>query len=217
MDVPAKIVQGRTLVPLRFVGEVFGGQVNWDASTNTINIATPQPVDSDLSALTVEGDYINLRSGPGTEYDQVGTALRGTRFTALLKLGDWYQVEWHGKQVWVAGWLVKSLWPSSSGSTGQGSEQASQDTNQPSIQQPLARKSPWNTGMIRNGRLNMHAEHRCKVHIKLYILTFTFSRRKKARGNLQLLEQYHRGRPRRNDLVVEISLPDGFESDAAKD
>lgn len=38
LDVPAKIVNGRTLAPLRFVGEAFGGQVNWDAKTQNITM-----------------------------------------------------------------------------------------------------------------------------------------------------------------------------------
>ncbi|MBP1760849.1 MAG: Metallo beta lactamase family protein [Firmicutes bacterium] len=38
LDVPAKIVNGRTLAPLRFVGEAFGGAVAWDGTTQTITI-----------------------------------------------------------------------------------------------------------------------------------------------------------------------------------
>jgi beta-lactamase superfamily II metal-dependent hydrolase len=42
LDVPAKIVNGRTLAPLRFVGEAFGGAVAWDGTTQTITIVSPQ-------------------------------------------------------------------------------------------------------------------------------------------------------------------------------
>lgn len=42
LDVPAKIVNGRTLAPLRFVGEAFGGAVAWDGTTQTITIISPQ-------------------------------------------------------------------------------------------------------------------------------------------------------------------------------
>ena len=38
LDVPGKIVNGRTLAPLRFVGEAFGGNVRWEATTETIYI-----------------------------------------------------------------------------------------------------------------------------------------------------------------------------------
>ena len=38
LDVPAKIVNGRTLVPLRFAGEAFGGKVAWNNTTQTATI-----------------------------------------------------------------------------------------------------------------------------------------------------------------------------------
>lgn len=40
LDVPAKLIDGRTMVPLRFISEAFGGEVNWDAATQTIVITT---------------------------------------------------------------------------------------------------------------------------------------------------------------------------------
>ncbi|HWD40458.1 MAG TPA: copper amine oxidase N-terminal domain-containing protein [Fimbriimonas sp.] len=38
LDVPAQVVNGSTMVPLRFVGEALGSTVHWDASTNTVDI-----------------------------------------------------------------------------------------------------------------------------------------------------------------------------------
>lgn len=51
LEAPAKIIAGRTLVPLRFVSEAMGSQVDWDGATQTITITsssaspltTPQP------------------------------------------------------------------------------------------------------------------------------------------------------------------------------
>ncbi|MFX4261145.1 stalk domain-containing protein [Pelotomaculum propionicicum] len=40
LSVPAKIIEGRTLVPLRFVSEAFGCQVAWDGTTQTITITS---------------------------------------------------------------------------------------------------------------------------------------------------------------------------------
>ncbi len=39
LDVPAKIINDRTMVPLRFVSEAVGCQVNWEGSTHTVNIS----------------------------------------------------------------------------------------------------------------------------------------------------------------------------------
>lgn len=38
LDVPAKVVDGRTLVPLRFLSERLGEKVDWDGQTRTITI-----------------------------------------------------------------------------------------------------------------------------------------------------------------------------------
>lgn len=38
LDQQARIVNGRTLVPLRFVSESIGAQVNWDGKTGTVDI-----------------------------------------------------------------------------------------------------------------------------------------------------------------------------------
>jgi|GEM_PF-3777291 len=38
LDVPARVVDGRTLVPARFIGEALGADVTWDAATSTVVI-----------------------------------------------------------------------------------------------------------------------------------------------------------------------------------
>ncbi len=40
LDVPAKIVSGRTLAPLRFVGEAFGGTVEWNQASQLVSITS---------------------------------------------------------------------------------------------------------------------------------------------------------------------------------
>lgn len=41
-DVPAQIINGRTMVPLRVLSESVGADVNWNASTKTVSVATAQ-------------------------------------------------------------------------------------------------------------------------------------------------------------------------------
>lgn len=54
LDVPAKIVNGRTLAPLRFIGEAFGGTVEWNQASQLISITavptsgTPPPAAADI-------------------------------------------------------------------------------------------------------------------------------------------------------------------------
>lgn len=38
IDVPAQIIDGRTLIPIRAVSEILGADVEWDDSTKTVNI-----------------------------------------------------------------------------------------------------------------------------------------------------------------------------------
>ncbi len=43
LDVPATIMEGRTLVPVRFIAESTGQDVDWEAHTRTVLIKTVQP------------------------------------------------------------------------------------------------------------------------------------------------------------------------------
>ena len=38
MDVPARIVNSRTMVPVRFISEFFGARVSWDGATRSVEI-----------------------------------------------------------------------------------------------------------------------------------------------------------------------------------
>lgn len=42
LDVPAKIVEDRTLIPLRAVSEAYNCTVDWDGATRTVTIASPK-------------------------------------------------------------------------------------------------------------------------------------------------------------------------------
>jgi len=38
IDQPGVVIGGRTMVPLRFIGESFGVSVNWDGASRTVTI-----------------------------------------------------------------------------------------------------------------------------------------------------------------------------------
>ncbi len=40
LDVPAELKQGRTFIPLRFVSENLGAEVDWDSDTSTVTVQT---------------------------------------------------------------------------------------------------------------------------------------------------------------------------------
>ncbi len=75
LDVPALIVGGRTLVPLRFVSEAMGARVDWDAATRSVFITsspvaqppfpplprpTVTPVPPPPQAAVVEGTVVRV-------------------------------------------------------------------------------------------------------------------------------------------------------------
>ena len=50
LDVPPKIINDKLMLPLRFIGETLGYQVDWEQETNNINIKQnePEPVPPDV-------------------------------------------------------------------------------------------------------------------------------------------------------------------------
>jgi hypothetical protein len=99
MDVPALLVNDRTMVPLRFVSQALGSQVSWDASTATVQITSqtaggvppsqsypPAPQTSPPASTTsiVSGTVVAVNSDtyPGKLQVQVGNAVYTFKVTA---------------------------------------------------------------------------------------------------------------------------------------
>lgn len=59
---------------------------------------TPEPVYINIGTVHDVSNYLNIRSGPGTEFDILGTAKQGDRFTVLVEFysANWHQVEYEG-------------------------------------------------------------------------------------------------------------------------
>ena len=64
LDVPAKIVNGRTLVPIRFISEASGEVVSWDDANSTVVIGKPYypPRDHKLLSIHYEGKEFKVHS-----------------------------------------------------------------------------------------------------------------------------------------------------------
>ncbi len=61
LEAPARIEQGRTLVPLRFVSEAFGNEVGWDAKKRLISIKSGFKPYTYTEALPVVGSLDKLK------------------------------------------------------------------------------------------------------------------------------------------------------------
>lgn len=60
LDVPPMVIDDRTLVPVRFVAEAFGANVDWDGATQTVIIGTKQSrpeISLTTDALTTYKEY----------------------------------------------------------------------------------------------------------------------------------------------------------------
>lgn len=57
MDTEAKIINNKTMIPLRFVSAAMGYEVNWDNETRTVNISLPLPKVVKEAIKIKEDDY----------------------------------------------------------------------------------------------------------------------------------------------------------------
>ena len=55
LDVPAKIVNDKTMVPARFISERAGLVVGWDAETYTVSIKFPKSTVTNIGFANIEG------------------------------------------------------------------------------------------------------------------------------------------------------------------
>ncbi len=90
---------------------------------------------------------VNLRNGPGTSYDRVGSVSVNAALQVIGKSGDWYLIRHNGAEVFIAGWLTHSsrlVQPSRQQTSGSSSQPAvSQPPQQPAqqpVQQPATRE-----------------------------------------------------------------------------
>jgi len=82
IDATAVIVNNRTLAPLRFVGEAFGGTVTWNGTTRTVNIYTRDDLYHELPKTDLDfsigaGDLaLYEEASPSRTYVRPGVTLR---------------------------------------------------------------------------------------------------------------------------------------------
>jgi len=78
-------------------------------------------IDTETSGqhLTVTGNVVNVRSGPGTNYSALGSLKNGDTITATGKSGSWITIKMsNGKTGYIANWLVSESSNSVSKVTG---------------------------------------------------------------------------------------------------
>ena len=76
-------------------------------ATNIPPTSQRASVTSFSTALTryTHGE-VNLRAGPSTNHSRVGSLPAGTRLEALGQSGDWYVIDYRGREAYIASWLT---------------------------------------------------------------------------------------------------------------
>jgi len=85
LDVPARVIDGRSLVPLRFVSEALGASVSWDEITSTVSITSPAALPGTLAVVVDDHPAVRPQSGLSKAdiIYEVGVAPGITRLLAL--------------------------------------------------------------------------------------------------------------------------------------
>ena len=76
-------------------------------TTGATTGATTGGVTAATGTLTVTGNGVNIRSGPGTEYSRLGSVNAGTTLTVTGTSGNWYQVSYNGQTAYIIADYVK--------------------------------------------------------------------------------------------------------------
>ncbi len=93
LDAPPFVENGRTMIPVRFVAEGFGGQVDWSEETKTVTIlADGKTIRMTLgnAAIEVDGEQIAIDAAPVQVNDRTYVPLRALAEQGLGKSVTWY-------------------------------------------------------------------------------------------------------------------------------
>ena len=81
----------------------IGSKINETSSMQTVNLSNPNAIGSG-NAIS---DNLNIRSGPSTSYDIIGTLNTDAKIEILAKNNDWYKVDYNGKEGYVSSNYLK--------------------------------------------------------------------------------------------------------------
>ena len=95
LDVPAMLVGGRTLVPVRAVAESFGAEVGWDQDTQSVIITTAANINSPTTIsnpvlYSEKTQRSNALNGKRSAYEGITVATGVLRSAAITADGDLY-------------------------------------------------------------------------------------------------------------------------------
>lgn len=60
------------------------------------------PVTASTKEVIVNENYLNLRSGPGTNYDKLGQVHQNEQYPIVGQEGDWVEIQLDGYTAWIS-------------------------------------------------------------------------------------------------------------------
>ena len=89
LDVYKRQVQGEDGYTWYQISGAASGYVRSDFVSNVVS---DTPVRSTSSSGTITADWLNVRSGAGTNFSRLGSIAGGTRLTVISVHGEWYKI-----------------------------------------------------------------------------------------------------------------------------
>ena len=97
--------------------------------------STPEPTTTTTTAprnvMVVTADSLNVRTGPGTDYDVLGTLSQGEEVVVLALEGDWYRIRYQSSEAYVHADYLMAV-----GETAATTEATTTTTTAPAIPTP---------------------------------------------------------------------------------
>lgn len=137
MDTVAVLAQGRAMVPLRFIVENMGASISYDQQTGVVNVTRALNKNDAVEVsevVQINSPVVNIRSGPGTQYEIVAKARLGDTFTVILKQDGWNQIVLsNGQKAWVIASAVDPVEQKTSGDQQRDNEPLEQVTDKVAV------------------------------------------------------------------------------------
>lgn len=72
-----------------------------------------------ITTCQVTGNIVNLRKGPGTQYDKLGMVVSsGESYKVLEESGDWVKIDYNGTEAWLSSKFCNIFYDSAEGEDG---------------------------------------------------------------------------------------------------
>lgn len=98
LEAPARLVNGHTMVPARFIGEAFGGKVEWDGQMRTVRIGTGSGAESGTALRELPVSRTAVKSSSTvTALSAERKATPDAKPGPLQAVGAWFG--WVGQQL----------------------------------------------------------------------------------------------------------------------